>query len=89
MKIKSTKLEVTEKPKTDANTVLAEVKFRAGQRVRCIKADPMDDHVGIDDKNRWHIGDEFIIESVDEYPWGVFLNDGEGHNLNARRAVAI
>jgi len=74
---------------TFGNTVLGEVKFCTGQRVRCIKADPMDEHVGIEDKNRWHIGDEFIIESVDEYPWGVFLNDGKGHDLNARRAVVI
>ena len=79
----------TTEPAISSNGVLGEVKFRAGQRVRCIKADLMDEHVGIEDKNRWHIGDEFIIESVEEYPWGVFLNDGEGHNLNARRAVAI
>ena len=84
-----TKDNLTNEPANSTNIVLGEVKFQAGQLVRCIKADPMDEHVGIEDKNRWHIGDEFIIESVEEYPWGVFLNDGEGHNLNARRAVVI
>lgn len=74
---------------TDANNVLAAVNFTAGQKVRCIKNDPMDDRCGIADHLRWHIGDEFIVESVDVYPWGTFLNDGKGHNLNARRAEVV
>ena len=79
------------KSKTENNTnvVLAEVNFKAGQKVRCVKNDPMDDRCGIADHLRWHIGDEFIIESVDVYPWGTFLNDGKGHNLNARRAIVV
>lgn len=75
--------------KTSVVVAPDEVKFSAGQRVRCTKNDPMDAHVGIADENRWHIGDEFVVESVEEYPWGVFLNDGEGHNLNARRAEVV
>lgn len=74
---------------TDANNVLAAVNFTAGQKVRCIKADPMDDHCGVADNLRWHVGDEFIVKSVDIFPWGTFLNDGNGHNLNARRAEVV
>lgn len=67
----------------------SEVAFKKGQRVRCIKKDPMDDRCNISEHLRWHIGDEFMIDSVDKFPWGVFLNDGEGHNLDARRALVI
>ena len=73
----------------DAINVLAVVNFMAGQKVRCVKADPMDDHCGIADHLRWHVGDEFIVESVDVLPFGTFLNDGNGHNLNASRAIVV
>lgn len=63
--------------------------FKAGQRVRVFKDDPMDDRLGIAHENRWHIGDEFVIASVQSSLAGTFLDDGKGHNLNAKRAEIV
>ena len=64
-------------------------EFKAGQTVRCNKNDPMDAHCGIEDKNRWHIGDEFVIDHVEVKVYGTFLHDGKGHNLSADRAELV
>lgn len=80
-------LESTSEDK--AKPMLAEVKFSVGQVVTCFKKDRMDDICQIPDDKRWNIGDSFTIKSIDTYPWGTFLNDGLGHNLNAVRALAI
>lgn len=63
--------------------------FRRGQKVRCVKNDRMDDECNIAEKSRWHIGDEFIVKNIEVLPWGTFLFDGEGHDLNANRAEII
>ena len=60
--------------------------IKEGDRVRCVKDDPMDEHCGVDYKNRWHIGEEFIVKEVEVKPWGTFLHDGKGHNLDIKRA---
>ena len=60
-----------------------------GQRVRCVKDDPADDYYGIADELRWHIGDEFIIESIKVEPYGTFLYNSEGQNLNIKRAKLV
>jgi len=63
--------------------------MKKGQRVRCIKDDPCDEYYGIEDELRWHIGDEFIIESIGVEPYGTFLYDSEGHNLDIKRAKIV
>ena len=64
-------------------------KFKTGQTVKCIKDDPRDNFYGIEDDKRWHIGDKFIINTIDIYPYGIYLNDGNGHNLDAERAEIV
>jgi len=64
-------------------------KFEKGQKVRCIKDDKMDDACNISEENRWHVGDEFIVKNIEVLPWGTFLFDEEGHDLNANRAEII
>lgn len=66
-----------------------ETEFIVGQKVKCVKNDPMDDMYDVHDDLRWHIGDEFIVDSIDVFPYGTFLNDGKGHNLNVKRAVVV
>ena len=63
--------------------------FEPGQTVRCKREDPMDDHCRIADENRWHVGDEFVIDRVDVQVYGTFLHDGKGHNLDADRAELV
>jgi len=59
------------------------------KRVACVKEDPMDDHCGIPEENKWQIGEEFVVDSLEIEPYGIFLHDGKGHNLNIRRAIII
>jgi len=66
-----------------------ETEFIVGQKVKCIKNDPMDDMYDIHDDLRWHIDDEFIVDSIDVFPYGTFLNDGKGQSLNANRAQLV
>jgi hypothetical protein len=65
------------------------INFSTGQKVRCIKDDPKDDRYGIPNNIRWHIGDEFIIDRVEVLPYGTFLCDNIGNNLNAKRAIIV
>lgn len=69
--------------------VLNNFQIKVGDKVRCIKNDPMDDHCGIAEHLRWHIGDEFYVWKVETLPWGTFLHDGQGHNLNIKRAELV
>lgn len=62
---------------------------KIGEKVRCIKNDRMDDHVGIPEDKRWHIGDEFIVVKIEELPYGTFLYNNKGQNLNLKRAAVV
>lgn len=67
------------------------VVISVGDKVRCVKEDKMDDHVGIPKEKRWNIGDEFIVGRIDVEPWGVFLYHSENpdQNINAERVIKI
>lgn len=64
-------------------------EFEKGKKVRCVKDDKMDEAFNIPEENRWHIGDEFIIKDIEVFPWGTFLFDEEGHNLDVNRAEIV
>lgn len=68
---------------------ISPTKFVAGKKVRCVKTDYLDDLCGIDDENRWHVGDEFVVEEVKTFPYGTFLYNKEGHNLSVKRAILV
>lgn len=70
-------------------TLLAAVNSVVGKNVRVIKDDKMDDAFGIADNLRWHIGDEFKVCKVEILPWGCFLHNNEGQNLNIKRAELV
>lgn len=64
-------------------------KIGIGSKVRCIKNDKLDDFCHINEKLRWQIGDEMIVHDIEEHPWGTFLFDSEGHDINMRRVELI
>ena len=70
-------------------TLLAVVRTIVGKNVRVIKKDRLDDACNIADKLRWKIGDEFKVVKIECLPWGIFLYDDNGNNLNYRRAELI
>ena len=49
----------------------------------------MDDACNIADELRWHIGDEFKVCKIEILPWGCFLYNKEGQNLNVKRAELV
>jgi hypothetical protein len=60
-----------------------------GKTVRVIKEDRLDDSCAIEDHLRWHIGDEFLVVKIEIMPWGCFLYNKEGNNLNLKRAELV
>jgi len=70
-------------------TLLAAVNSVVGKKVRVIKDDKMDDAFNIADNLRWHIGDEFEVCKIELLPWGCFLHNKEGQNLNVKRAELV
>ena len=74
---------------TDVYTLLAVVNTIVGKKVRVIKEDRMDDACNIADELRWHIGDEFKVCKIECVPWGIFLYNDKGQNLNYKRAELI
>jgi len=73
----------------DTKQVLAAVDVTVGDTVRCYKDDPADGDYGIALDKRWHVGETFIVTKVKETPWGIFLHDDSGHNLNIIRAELV
>lgn len=63
--------------------------MKVGCEVMCIKEDKMDDICNIKKELRWQIGDRFIVAKIEKTPWGTFLYDDNGHNLDIRRALII
>ena len=74
---------------TDVYTLLAVVNTIVGKKVRVIKEDRMDDACNIADELRWCIGDEFKVCKIECVPWGIFLYNDKGQNLNYKRAELI
>jgi len=70
-------------------TLLAAVNSVVGKKVRVVKEDKLDDACNIADNLRWHIGDEFIVYKIEILPWGCFLHNKEGQNLNVKRAELV
>lgn len=70
-------------------TLLAAVNSVVGKTVRVIKEDKLDDACNIADELRWHIGDKFQVCKVEILPWGCFLYNKEGQNLNVKRAELV
>ena len=70
-------------------TLLAAVDSVVGKKVRVVKEDKLDDAFNIADNLRWHIGDEFIVCKIEILPWGCFLHNKEGQNLNVKRAESV
>lgn len=60
-----------------------------GKTVRVIKKDSMDDTCQIEEKLRWHVGEEFVVRKIVIEPWGCFLEDVDGHSLSLSRAEVI
>ena len=60
-----------------------------GDTVEVCKDDPMDDRAEIAKELRWQIGEQFVVAEIQEFPWGVFYADGQGHNLHPRRAKLV
>ena len=75
--------------KPELYTVLAVVYSIMGKTVRVVKNDKLDDTCNIDDKLRWHIGDEFKVCKIECLPWGIFLHNNKGQNLNYKRAELV
>lgn len=73
----------------DIQSLLSEVHDIVGKKVRVIKDDKMDDHAGVADHLRWHIGDEFKVTQIKIKPWGCFLYNNKGNNLNYKRAELV
>jgi len=67
------------------NTIQKEIPFIA----RCLKADPMDAHIGTPEDKRWMKGDEMTVVKIESTVLGTFLYDAEGHNMDIRRAGLI
>ena len=78
-----------DKEKTDVYTSLANAYDIVGKKVRVVKSDRLDDNSNIDEKLRWHIGDEFKVAKIECLPYGVFLYRNKEHNLNYKRAKLV
>lgn len=57
-----------------------------GKTAKVFKNDLMDDRCNISEELRWKIGDEFKICKVECLPWGTFIYNDKGQNLNSKRA---
>jgi len=75
--------------KPELYTVLAVVYSIMGKTVRVVKNDKLDDACNIEDKLRWNIGDEFKVCKIECLPWGIFLHNNKGQNLNYKRAKLV
>lgn len=85
-----TKIEYTKQTSNELYKFLAVVyKTIVGKNVRVIKEDGMDDACNIEDKLRWKIGEEFKVCKIECVPWGIFLYNDKGQNLNYKRAELI
>ena len=60
--------------------------IRVGDIVECIADDPVDKHYGFAKKNCWQIGESFKVKKIETFPYGTFLHDGKGHNMDINRA---
>tara|TARA_R110000803_G_scaffold210521_1_gene282536 strand:- start:953 stop:1216 length:264 start_codon:yes stop_codon:yes gene_type:complete len=85
----STEKSKQENKSNELYTLLAVVRTIVGKKVRVIKEDRMDDACNIADILRWKIGDEFKVVKIECSPWGIFLYNGNGNNLNYKRAELI
>lgn len=65
------------------------IDLRSGQKVKCIKEDPLDEAFHVSGPLRWNIGDELIVDSISFRPWGIFINDAEGHNIEISRVAIV
>ncbi len=77
------------KKETDVYTLLSVANTIVGKNVRVIKEDEMDDACNIEDKSRWKVGEEFKVCKIECVPWGIFLYNDKGQNLNYKRAELI
>lgn len=62
---------------------------RIGIKVKCVKDDGADGYYGIADELRWHIGDELIVTDIHIAPYGTFLHNHLGQNINMKRCEFV
>ena len=62
---------------------------RVGCKVRCFIEDKADSFYGIAEELRWRVGDEFIVTDIHIAPYGTFLYNYKGQNLNIKRAEFV
>jgi hypothetical protein len=62
---------------------------RIGIKVKCVKNDGADDHYGFAEELRWHIGDELIVTDIHIAPYGTFLCNYKGQNINIKRCEFV
>jgi hypothetical protein len=62
---------------------------RIGIKVKCVKNDGADDYYGFAKELRWHIGDELIVTDILIAPYGTFLCNYKGQNINIKRCEFV
>lgn len=63
--------------------------IKVGDTVECVKNCGLDDAGGFAQELRWHIGDRIVVDKIESFPWGTFLNDDKGHNIDIKRVKKI
>jgi len=62
---------------------------KIGIKAKCIKDDGANAYYGILDELRWRIGDELIVTDIYITPYGTFLHNHKGQNINTKRCELV